>query len=204
MDSHVLLTLTFFLMFTSCHCYSESMSCSSVNGRMICEKQSSSGNVAGAFSKAFSGQGGEYQDAAAMAGDTSTGLSESSRTVVDGHALRGFVIPSFYPNSNTGWQHGSGHLIGTGASEATSFHSNTGHTGISKSGFAGKSNNYGIPGSAFGGFAVADSSGNRFYSGGNTHGGGYVHGYGNPNIFDTVGKILGSSGFPFNIFGRKR
>ncbi|GBM55668.1 hypothetical protein AVEN_6855-1 [Araneus ventricosus] len=184
------------------------MSCSTVNGETICEKQTSSGNSAGAFSGAFSGQNGSYQDAAAMTGSTLTGQSQSSRTVVDRHTRRGFRAPSFYQNSNAGWMRGSGHLIGTGASDATSFRSDTGHTGISTSGFAGTSNNNGIPGPAFGGFAVADSSGNRFYGGGNTYGGGYAHGYGDSDDFDAVSQVLSKtgmgSGFPFNIFGRKR
>ncbi|GBO43242.1 hypothetical protein AVEN_28074-1 [Araneus ventricosus] len=82
MDSLLLLTLTTSLMFTGGQCYSSSMSCSTVNGKTSCESQKSAGNVAGAASSAMTGQGGSYQDASAMTGNTYTGQSASSRTAM--------------------------------------------------------------------------------------------------------------------------
>ncbi|GFY37457.1 hypothetical protein TNIN_286931 [Trichonephila inaurata madagascariensis] len=75
MESILLLSLLVTLMFAGGNGYSQSMSCSTVNGRTICENQSGSGNYAGSSSMAGFGQGGTYQDAGAMVGDSFSGTS---------------------------------------------------------------------------------------------------------------------------------
>ncbi|XP_055936988.1 uncharacterized protein LOC129966563 isoform X2 [Argiope bruennichi] len=206
MESSLLFFLTVTLMFAGDHCFSQSMSCSTVNGKTICEKQSSAGNTAGAFSSSSFGTNGALQNAAAATGNIFSGLGKSSVASADNHIVRRTEFPNFFPNFNVQLprMYVPGHLTGAGASDATSYGSNTGTVGFSTSGFHGISNNNGIPGPAFGGYAVADSSGNSYYGGGNVNGGGYGYGYGNMDvkkIFESTG--LGA-GFPFNVFGRRR
>ncbi|KAF8766999.1 hypothetical protein HNY73_020012 [Argiope bruennichi] len=57
MDYRLLLTLSVTLMFFGGHCFPESISCSTVNGRTICQKQSSDGSVVGAIAVVTGGHG---------------------------------------------------------------------------------------------------------------------------------------------------
>ncbi|GFS83839.1 hypothetical protein NPIL_222871 [Nephila pilipes] len=102
MESALLLSLVVSLMFAGGNGYSQSMSCSTVNGKTICEKQSGSGNFAGSSSIAGFGQGGTYQDAGAMIGDTSSGSSSSSRTQSGNFPPGGFPMPGVFPGGGAG------------------------------------------------------------------------------------------------------
>ncbi|GFR16200.1 uncharacterized protein TNCT_576551, partial [Trichonephila clavata] len=90
MESALLLSLVVSLMFAGGNGYSQSMSCSTVNGRTICENQSGSGNYAGSASMAGFGPGGSMQDAGAMVGDSYSGTSSLSRTQVGNMPAGGF------------------------------------------------------------------------------------------------------------------
>ncbi|KAF8767001.1 hypothetical protein HNY73_020013 [Argiope bruennichi] len=107
MDSLFLLTLIIVSMSSGGYCFSQSMSCSTVNGRTVCERQASDGNVAGAFAGAVSGQNGAFQDAAAMTGNTHSGQSQSSRTTVGRNPSGNSGDKNFHPNANPFWTAGS-------------------------------------------------------------------------------------------------
>ncbi|XP_055937175.1 keratin, type I cytoskeletal 9-like [Argiope bruennichi] len=204
MDSLLLWTLTISLMFAGGQCYSESTSCSTVNGKTICESQKGAGNVAGSSSSAYTGRGGSYQDANAMTGNTYTGQSSSSRSAAGNAAPPGFV-PNFggFPFSFGGPTFGGSSSSSVYPSTSETGNMGTGSTFVTSTsgsdftgtggGFAGSAAGE-FPGTAAGGFAGAAAGGFAGSGGSGVFvGGGFPFSFGGATFDGSSGSPAGPS-----------
>lgn len=78
----ILLLIAIGMMFSGAHGHSQSMSCSTVNGRTYCTEEKGSGNAAQSSSTSISGPGSSYQDVQAGSGYIGGPWASSQQTVI--------------------------------------------------------------------------------------------------------------------------
>ncbi|XP_054723903.1 keratin, type II cytoskeletal 2 epidermal-like isoform X1 [Uloborus diversus] len=172
MESAVLLYIVVTLMMSSgARGQSFSRSCSTVNGKTVCESQQNQGNMAASSSQAVSGgSNGDYQNAYAGAGNPNDwSSSQTQQGVAPSGVFPGFVFG--FPNFGGG-------STGGGASSASqsASGSGTGNQGGYQQGSSSFSSSSSGDGNNQGSYQASSGPGTFTYTSTSNNGGGAVAG----------------------------